>query len=98
MTKIIAYLVMMSMKMMKCRSMENVIMIKRPGNLVTIVRSRLDTGSDDKLTEHEEIINELYNNQREQLIAFGLTSYAKPYGDITIRKVTERVDKFLKQV
>ena len=37
------------------------IIIERPDNTVTIVRSGLDAPSEDALTEHEKIINELYN-------------------------------------
>ena len=57
------------------------IVIERPNGKVTIVRSRLETASEDELTEHEQIINELHSkvkdlglfsvsNQRELLIAY----------------------------
>ena len=36
------------------------IVIERPNGVVTIVRSELETPSETPLTEHEQIINELY--------------------------------------
>jgi hypothetical protein len=41
------------------------ILIERPNGMVTIVRSELETASEDALTEHEEIINELYSKVKE---------------------------------
>jgi len=35
--------------------------IERPNGMITIVRSGLETASEDPLTEHEQIINELYS-------------------------------------
>lgn len=37
------------------------IVIERPNGIVTIVRSELETPSETPLTEHEQIINELYS-------------------------------------
>lgn len=37
------------------------IVIERPNGTVTIVRSEIETPSEDPLTEHEQIINELYS-------------------------------------
>jgi len=37
------------------------IVIERPNGTVTIVRSELETASEDPLTEHEQIINELHS-------------------------------------
>lgn len=37
------------------------ILIERPDKSVTLVRSGLDTPSEDALTEHEKIISELQN-------------------------------------
>lgn len=36
------------------------IVIERPNGTVTIVRSEIETASEEPLTEHEQIINELY--------------------------------------
>ena len=36
-------------------------MIKRPDGIIAVVRSEIETAAEDPLTEHEEIINELYN-------------------------------------
>lgn len=57
------------------------IVIERPNGIVTIVRSEIETPSEEPLTEHEQIINELYSKvknlglfsvvqQRELLKAF----------------------------
>lgn len=41
--------------------MAKFITIKRNNGTVTQVRSEIETGSEDPLTEHEIIINQLYN-------------------------------------
>jgi predicted Zn-ribbon and HTH transcriptional regulator len=41
--------------------MAKYIEIERPNGIVTIVRSELETGGEEPLTEHEQIINELYS-------------------------------------
>jgi len=57
------------------------ILVKRPDGKVTLVRSKVETGSETELTEHEQIINELHSkvenlhlqlvsNRRELLIAY----------------------------
>ena len=61
--------------------MINYIAIKRPKDfsfIVTLVRHKIDSASDDPLTEHEQIIGELVE-QRDKL-AKGLCSL---YNDIT---------------
>jgi len=40
-------------------------MINRPNNMITMVRSKIETSSEDPLTEHEEIINDLYNQLKK---------------------------------
>lgn len=42
------------------------IVIERPGGVVTFVRSDLETGMEDPLTVHEEIINELFQKIKDQ--------------------------------
>lgn len=41
------------------------IVIERPNGIVTIVRSEVETNSDDRLTAHEEIINELFTKLKK---------------------------------
>ncbi len=41
------------------------IVIERPNGIVTMVRSEVETGSDDKLIAHEEIINELFTKLKK---------------------------------
>ena len=41
--------------------MAKYIAIERPNGMVTLVRSIIETASEYPLTEHEEIINELYS-------------------------------------
>ena len=41
------------------------IAIQRPNDLITIVRSGLESATDNPLTEHEEIINEQYKRIKE---------------------------------
>ena len=45
--------------------MAKYIVIIRANGTTTMVRSSLETASEDPLTEHEEIINELYVKVRE---------------------------------
>lgn len=41
--------------------MAKYIMIQRLNKTIVVVRSEIETAAEDPLTEHEEIINELYN-------------------------------------
>lgn len=45
--------------------MAEYISIKRPNNSITIVRSKIETASENELTEHEQIINQLYNENKK---------------------------------
>ena len=45
--------------------MAKYIVIERPNGVVTIVRSEIETGSEEPLTEHEQIINELYSKVKK---------------------------------
>jgi len=45
--------------------MATFIVIERPNGTVTIVRSELETPGESPLTEHEQIINELFNKIKE---------------------------------
>ena len=46
---------------LKAQMMAKHIVIERPNGTVTIVRSEIETASEEPLTEHEQIINELYS-------------------------------------
>ena len=46
----------------KHKIMAQYIIINRPDGSIYSVRSSLETGSEDPLTSHEEIINELHNH------------------------------------
>ena len=42
------------------------------------------------------INTEIEKEKRQELIDFALLSYSEPYGPITLKKVSEKVDEFLK--
>jgi len=41
------------------------------------------------------INEEIEKKKRQELIDFALLSYGEPYGAVTLKKVAEKVDKFL---
>lgn len=45
--------------------MSKSIIINRPNGYVTLVRSEVESSSEEPLTEHEQIINELYNKIKD---------------------------------
>lgn len=45
--------------------MPKYIIIERPNGIVTMVRSELETPSENPLTEHEQIINELWKELKD---------------------------------
>jgi hypothetical protein len=61
------------------------IVIERPNGIVTIVRSELETATEDPLTEHEQIINELYSKV-EKLGLFGVVPCLSKNQDILYGK------------
>lgn len=40
---------------------EHILIIRPGGRIATLIRSKIETASEDPLTEYEEIINELWN-------------------------------------
>jgi len=81
------------------------IVIERPNGVVTIVRSEIETASEEPLTEHEQIINELYNkvknsglfsvSQRSELLAF-ISEVDKKRKEYPIAHDEQIVDMILK--
>lgn len=59
--------------------MAKYIEIERPNGMVTIVRSELETGSEEPLTEHEQIINELYSKVKNLNIPAVIKSVCNDY-------------------
>lgn len=48
--------------------MDKFIVINRPSGLVTIVRSKIDSPTEPPLSEHEQIINELFQEIKRMKI------------------------------
>lgn len=70
--------------------MAKYIIIERPNGTAVAVRSELDTPSEPPLTEHEEIINELYNKVKKEKYYFKYNDserrYSKSYFDIYMKE------------
>lgn len=79
--------------------MAKYIVIERPNGMVTMVRSIIETASEDPLTEHEELINELFSEVKKLNIpaVVGQSEQLKAFADYAQKRMWEDGDKDLSE-